>query len=139
MRANALYPLTFTPVLKDYIWGGRNLESLGRALPKGNIAESWEIAGHKDGTTAVNNGRYAGKLLTEVHQELGLDLIGTNCAWAQDRGKFPLLIKILDANRQLSVQVHPQDEYALTHEGNELGKTEMWVNSRSSCCSAASI
>ena len=124
---NNLYPLTFDPVLKDYIWGGRNLEKLGRELPDGIIAESWDIAGHEDGTSVVNNGRFAGKLLTEVHQELGLDLIGSNCQWAQDRGKFPLLIKILDANRQLSVQVHPKDPYALEHEGNELGKTEMWV------------
>lgn len=122
-----LYPLTFTPVLKDYIWGGRNLEKLGRDLPEGIIAESWEIAGHEDGTTVVNNGRFAGQPLTQVHQELGLDLIGSNCQWAQDRGKFPLLIKILDANKQLSVQVHPKDDYALEHEGNELGKTEMWV------------
>jgi len=121
------YPLLFTPVLKDYIWGGRNLEKLGRDLPDGIIAESWEIAGHPDGTTAVANGTYAGKLLTEIQEELGLDLIGTNCAWAQERGKFPLLIKLLDANRPLSVQVHPKDDYALAHEGNELGKTEMWV------------
>jgi len=122
-----LYPFLFTPVLKDYIWGGRNLEKLGRDLPDGIIAESWDIAGHPDGTTAVSNGIYAGKLLTEVQEELGLDLIGTNCAWAQERGKFPLLIKLLDANRPLSVQVHPKDGYALEHEGNELGKTEMWV------------
>lgn len=125
---NKLYPLLFEPVLKDYIWGGRNLEKLGRKLPaEGVIAESWEIAGHEDGTTRVVNGRYAGKLLTELHQELGLDLIGRRSAWAQERGKFPLLIKLLDANRPLSVQVHPQDNYALAHEGNELGKTEMWV------------
>ena len=122
-----LYPLLFTPVLKDYIWGGRNLGKLGRKLPDGIIAESWEIAGHPDGTTAVANGIYAGKLLTDLQAELGLDLIGTNCAWAQERGKFPLLIKLLDANRPLSVQVHPKDDYALAHEGNELGKTEMWV------------
>lgn len=122
-----LYPMTFAPVLKDYIWGGRRLEQLGRPLPPGIIAESWEIAAHEDGTTAVSNGRYAGKPLTEVQAELGLDLIGTNCAWAQARGKFPLLVKLLDANQQLSVQVHPDDEYALAHEGNELGKTEMWV------------
>ncbi len=122
-----LYPMTFAPVLKDYIWGGRRLEQLGRPLPPGIIAESWEIAAHEDGVTAVTNGRYAGKLLTEVQAELGLDLIGTNCAWAQARGKFPLLIKLLDANQQLSVQVHPDDAYALAHEGNELGKTEMWV------------
>jgi len=122
-----LYPLLFTPVLKDYIWGGRSLEKLGRDLPAGIIAESWEIAAHPDGTTAVANGRYAGKLLTELQAELGLDLIGTNCAWAQERGKFPLLIKLLDANQPLSVQVHPKDDYALAHEGSELGKTEMWV------------
>lgn len=122
-----LYPLLFTPVLKDYLWGGRNLEKLGRDLPEGITAESWEIAGHPDGTTAVINGSFAGKLLTELQDELGLDLIGRNCAWAQERGKFPLLIKLLDANRPLSVQVHPKDDYALAHEGNELGKTEMWV------------
>lgn len=125
---NELYPLLFEPVLKDYIWGGRNLEKLGRTLPAdGVIAESWEIAGHEDGTTRVANGRYAHKLLTELYQELGLDLIGRRSAWAQARGKFPLLIKLLDAQRPLSVQVHPQDDYALAHEGNELGKTEMWV------------
>jgi mannose-6-phosphate isomerase len=123
-----LYPLTFEPVLKDYIWGGRNLERLGRSLPpQGTIAESWEIAAHEDGTTRVANGRYAGTLLTDLRAELGLDLIGRRCAWAQERNKFPLLVKILDANRRLSVQVHPKDEYALEHEGNELGKSEMWV------------
>jgi len=123
-----LYPLTFKPVLKDYLWGGRNLEKLGRTLPPaGVIAESWEIAGHEDGTSVVDNGPYAGKLLTAVHAELGLDLIGRNNAWAQARGKFPLLVKILDASQPLSVQVHPNDEYALAHAGNELGKTEMWV------------
>lgn len=127
MTNDDLYPLTFTPVLKDYIWGGRNLERLGRTIPDGPIAESWEIAGHRDGTTVVEDGRFAGQPLTEVQAQLELDLIGRNCTWAQERGKFPLLIKILDANRPLSVQVHPNDEYALAHEGNELGKTEMWV------------
>ncbi|MFN2137575.1 MAG: type I phosphomannose isomerase catalytic subunit, partial [Candidatus Promineifilaceae bacterium] len=78
-------------------------------------------------TTAVRNGRFAGLSLTELHERLGLDLIGRKSAWAQERGKFPLLIKLLDANRPLSVQVHPTDAYALAHEGNELGKTEMWV------------
>ncbi len=126
---NDLYPLLFNPVLKDYIWGGRNLETkLGRELPaEGIIAESWEIAGHKDGTSVVANGRFANMPLTDLHAQLGLDLIGTHCDWAQERGKFPLLIKILDANRNLSVQVHPNDDYALENEGNELGKTEMWV------------
>jgi mannose-6-phosphate isomerase len=125
---NDLYPLLFEPVLKDYIWGGRTLEKLGRALPpEGPIAESWEIAGHDDGTTVVRNGRFAGQALTEVQAQLGLDLLGSHNAWALERDKFPLLIKLLDASRPLSVQVHPGDDYALAHEGNELGKTEMWV------------
>ena len=126
---NRLYPMVFTPVLKDYIWGGRNLETrLGRVLPaSGVIAESWEIAGHEDGTSTVENGPYAGWPLTKVHAELGLDLIGRNNGWAQERGKFPLLVKLLDASKPLSVQVHPNDAYALAHEGNELGKSEMWV------------
>ncbi len=130
-----LYPLLFKAVLKDYLWGGRNLETLGkqgskngRDLPAdGVIAESWEIAGHADGTTIVSNGSLAGKALTELLDSYGLDLIGSNNQWAIERNKFPLLIKILDANKSLSVQVHPDDSYALEHEGNELGKTEMWV------------
>lgn len=123
-----LYPLLFEPVLKDYVWGGRNFERLlGRQLPEGIVAESWEIAAHEDGASIVTNGRYSGWPLTAVHAELGLDLIGSNNAWAQERGKFPLLIKLLDAHDKLSVQVHPDDDYALREEGNELGKTEMWV------------
>jgi mannose-6-phosphate isomerase len=124
-----LYPMLFTPVLKDYLWGGRSLETkLGRTLPAdGVVAESWEIAAHEDGASLVENGPYAGRTLTQVHAELGIDLIGHNNAWAQERGKFPLLVKLLDAHSPLSVQVHPDDAYALAHEGNELGKTEMWV------------
>ncbi len=123
-----LYPLLFTPVLKQYVWGGRTLQTLlGRALPPGNVAESWEIAAHEDGASVVANGRFAGLSLTQLHAQLGLALIGTNNQWAQARGKFPLLIKLLDAHASLSVQVHPTDEYAQAHEGNELGKTEMWV------------
>lgn len=122
-----VYPMLFDPVLKDYIWGGRHLERLGRALPEeGVVAESWEIAAHQDGTTVVANGHYRGQPLTAVHAELGLDLIGVNNAWAQARGKFPLLVKLIDAAQPLSVQVHPDDVYALAHEDNELGKTEMW-------------
>ena len=123
-----LYPLIFTPIFKNYLWGGRNLKKMGRTLPsKGIVAESWDIAAHKDGTTLVENGEFAGYSLTQLQDELGLDLIGTNNLWAHERGKFPLLIKLLDASRPLSVQVHPNDEYALKNERNELGKSEMWV------------
>jgi len=124
----SLYPLLFAPAHKDYIWGGRNLARLlNRDLPAGRIAESWEIAAHEDGVAVAINGPYAGLPLTTIHKRLGLDLVGTNNTWAQDRGKFPLLVKLLDAQDKLSIQVHPDDCYALSHEGNELGKTEMWV------------
>ena len=75
----------------------------------------------------VANGAYAGRTLSELQAELGLALSGSRSAWAEERGKFPLLVKLLDANQNLSVQVHPNDDYAQAHEGNELGKTEMWV------------
>jgi mannose-6-phosphate isomerase len=123
-----LYPLLFEPVFKDYIWGGRNLEKFGRILPNsGIVAESWEISSHEDGMTRVKNGKYAGLTLQAVLEDLRELLVGKRNQWALDRGKFPLLVKLLDANQPLSVQVHPNDDYALLHEGNELGKTEMWV------------
>lgn len=122
------YPMFFEPVLKNYIWGGRNLEKLGRDLPDtGKVAESWEISSHEDGMTVVKNGPYAGKSLPELLSLLGEDLVGKNNQWALERGKFPWLVKIIDAEKRLSVQVHPNDRYAREHEGHELGKTEMWV------------
>ncbi len=123
-----LYPMLFEPIFKNYIWGGRNLAAFGKDLPADDVvAESWEISSHEDGTTKVKNGLFAGELLSDVFKTLGSDLVGTNNQWALERGKFPLLVKLLDANKSLSVQVHPDDAYAQMHEGNELGKTEMWV------------
>jgi mannose-6-phosphate isomerase len=122
-----LYPLTFKPVLKDYVWGGRNLERLyGRPLPAGIVAESWEVAAHANGVTHVEAGPLQGKSLRQVLDFLGSDLVGTRSQWALKRGKFPLLVKLLDAEQDLSVQVHPGDDYAFKHEDGELGKTEMW-------------
>ncbi len=122
-----LYPLRFAPVYKDYIWGGRKLASLGRTLPPGRVAESWEIAAHPAGTSTVVNGRWAGTSLADLRAQLGARLVGARAAWAEARGIFPLLVKLLDAHEPLSVQVHPDDAYARAHEGNELGKSEMWV------------
>ncbi len=124
--ARHLYPLTFEPRFRDYLWGGRNLEAFGRRLPAGIVAESWDISGHPSSPTAVDAGPYQGRLLTELLDELGLDLVGRRHQAALERGRFPLLVKLLDANQDLSVQVHPDDAYAQAHEGGELGKTEMW-------------
>lgn len=122
-----IYPLTFTPVFRDYIWGGRNLETrFGRRLPPGIVAESWEISGHPSSPTVVENGPLAGQTLPQITERLGLDLGGYRSQAMLARSKFPLLIKLLDANQPLSVQVHPNDEYANRHENGELGKTEMW-------------
>ncbi len=121
--APAVYPLTFQPVFKDYIWGGRNLETkLGRELPPGDVAESWEIAAHPNGQTTVANGPHAGCTLADLRQRWGERLLGSSV----DSKSFPLLIKLLDANRWLSVQVHPDDAYAREHAG-EQGKTELWI------------
>jgi mannose-6-phosphate isomerase len=90
------------------------------------VAESWEISGHPSAPTTVENGPLAGQTLPEVLQRLGLDLVGRRSQAMWERGKFPLLIKLIDANQPLSVQVHPNDEYANLHENGELGKTEMW-------------
>jgi mannose-6-phosphate isomerase len=125
MSRPALYPLTCEPVLKDYIWGGRKLETLlGRALPPDKvIAESWEIAAHPHGDSKVANGSLRGRSLAELNAEYGSELTGT---FARP-GRFPLLVKLLDAHQKLSVQVHPGDAYARAHENGELGKSEMWV------------
>ena len=118
-----IYPLSFEPVFKDYIWGGRNLQTkLGRALPAGAVAESWEIAAHPNGQTTVAAGPLAGYTLGALQERLGERLLGQAAA----SGNFPLLIKLLDANRWLSVQVHPDDAYAHEHAG-EPGKTELWI------------
>jgi mannose-6-phosphate isomerase len=122
-----IYPLTFQPVFRDYIWGGRNLETLfGRQLPPGVIAESWEISGHASSPTQVDQGYWRGCPLPHVLDALGVNLVGRRGAAMLSRGRFPLLIKLLDANQDLSVQVHPDDVFAGMHEHGELGKTEMW-------------
>ncbi len=127
METTRIYPLTFTPILRDYIWGGRRLETLyGRTLPPGITAESWEISGHPSAPTYVDAGSWRGLSLPEVLASLGPELVGTNAAWATERRKFPLLVKLLDAHSHLSVQVHPDDEFAAAHADGELGKTEMW-------------
>ncbi len=120
-----LYPFKFEPVYKDYIWGGRKLEKLGKKIPEGITAESWEISSHPDGESIIANGKYKGLTIAEIVREFGRKLTG-NALSEKDIEKFPLLIKIIDAEDSLSVQVHPDDNYAGIHENGECGKNEMW-------------
>ncbi|MGE5329638.1 MAG: type I phosphomannose isomerase catalytic subunit [Deltaproteobacteria bacterium] len=118
-----IYPLTFESVLKDYIWGGRNLEKLGKVLPpEGKVAESWEASCHPNGLSVVADGFLKGKTLFQVIEEYGDKIVGTRFAGK----KYPLLVKFIDANDRLSFQVHPDDDYAGKFENGGLGKNEMW-------------
>lgn len=118
-----LYPLTFHPIYKEKIWGGRKLAQLfGRDLPPGMIGESWDVAAHAHGMSVVDQGALAGRTIAEVLHMYGSELLGDTATL----DKFPLLFKFIDAADDLSVQVHPDDTYAAAHEGDELGKTELW-------------
>ncbi len=120
-----LYPLKFNFIYKDYLWGGRGLEKFGKNLPEGIVAESWEVSTHPNGESVVINGKYEGMPLTKLIKELKRQLIGEALP-DKDVDKFPLLVKLIDANSSLSVQVHPDDEYAKVNENGEYGKNEMW-------------
>lgn len=120
-----LYPLKFRPLYKDYIWGGRNLEKLGKILPEKKVAESWEISAHHDGMNIVSNGSFEGSTLEDLILEHGEMVLGS-LSRQKYKKRFPLLLKLIDANDWLSVQVHPDDDYALVHE-NDSGKTEIWL------------
>ncbi|UQS84327.1 type I phosphomannose isomerase catalytic subunit [Bombilactobacillus thymidiniphilus] len=113
-------PLFLTPVFQKKIWGGRRLQTeFDYNLPDGNIGECWAISAHHHGVSVVRNGAYAGIDLATLWQDEP-QLFGN-----PKQQVFPLLVKILDAHEDLSVQVHPDNEYAQIHE-NELGKTECW-------------
>lgn len=119
------YPFKFREVYKNYIWGGRNLELLGKVLPEGKVSESWEASCHEDGLSVIDNGEFRGKTLYEIIKEKGAEILGEDIYKAY-KDKFPILIKFIDANDKLSVQVHPDDGYAKKYENNSLGKNEMW-------------
>jgi len=119
------YPLLFEPIYKDYIWGGRRLGEFGKKLPEGKTAESWEIACHPDGTSIVSNGHDKGCSLQDLIDRNPKAVLGSEI-YEEGSNKFPLLIKLIDANKDLSVQVHPNDDYARKNENGELGKSEMW-------------
>lgn len=120
-----MQPLTFEPILKRIRWGGTRLGSVLRKPigPETDYAESWEIADHGDDQSVVATGPHAGQTLAELVRTENEPLFGAQAGMQQ----FPLLIKFLDANDWLSLQVHPNDQQAKTYDPTENGKTEAWV------------
>lgn len=116
-----MYPIKFENLYYERIWGGKDLQRFRDNVPKGIIGESWDIACHKNGTGKVKNGELKGKTFDEIIKLYGTDLLGAEI----DTKEFPLLIKLITAQDKLSVQVHPNDEYANRVE-KDSGKTEAW-------------
>jgi len=113
-------PLFLQSVMQEKIWGGTKLrDEFGYKIPSDKVGEYWAISAHPHGVSTIKNGRFAGMGLDQLYAE-HRELFGNS-----SEPVFPLLTKILDANDWLSVQVHPDDHYAMEHEG-ELGKTECW-------------
>ncbi len=127
------YPLRCQPLFRDYLWGGRKLQSqLGKDLPaEGVWAESWELIDHAEHESQIINGALAGQTLGQVAREHPQWLVGEPSAReiggpGQPQIRLPLLLKYLDCQRVLSVQVHPDDAYGLRMQPPDLGKTEAW-------------
>ncbi len=116
-----MYPLKFENLYYDKVWGGRGFESFRSNVPKGKIGESWDIACHPNGTGVVANGRLKGVGFKELIKFYNKEIFGNRIV----NGEFPLLVKLINSNENLSVQVHPNDEYAARVE-NSYGKTEAW-------------
>lgn len=115
--------LKLRPSCKDYLWGGHRLkEEYGKKYEGEILAETWELSCHPDGPSYIENGSYAGKTLQQYIDREGKEVLGANCRRFRD---FPILTKFIDARDNLSIQVHPDNGYALKNEG-QYGKTEMW-------------
>ena len=116
-------PFLLKPAGKDYLWGGNRLNELfNKNINLEPLAETWECSTHSDGPSYVASGKYTGKTLIEVLKKHP-EYLGTH---PRTNGELPILIKFIDAKKDLSVQVHPDDEYAYEKENGQLGKTEMW-------------
>ena len=116
-------PFLLKPTGKDYLWGGSRLnDDFDKNIDMSPLAETWECSTHKDGPSYVASGTFKGMTLAEVLKE-NPDFLGTH---GNGNGELPILIKFIDAKKDLSVQVHPNDDYAREFENGQLGKTEMW-------------
>lgn len=115
--------IKLTPVLKDYLWGGNQLkERYGIESDLDVVAEAWELSAHPDGESVVSTGRHKGLSFSKYIETVGKEMLGWKCSPLQS---FPMLVKFIDAKGNLSIQVHPDDDYALERE-NQYGKNEMW-------------
>lgn len=115
--------LKLKPAVKDYLWGGRKLvEYYNKESDLEKVAETWEMSNHKDGSSLIINGDYQGISFAKYLEEQGKSVWGTK---AQKYDEFPIMIKFIDAKQALSIQVHPDDDYAMKNEG-EYGKNEFW-------------
>ena len=121
-----LYPLKFKPIYKDKIWGGQKIETVMKKdfSPLPNCGEVWVLSGVEENQTIIDNGFLAGNELNEVVEIYMGDLVGDKI-YQKFGNEFPILIKFIDANDWLSIQVHPDDELAWKRH-KSLGKTEMW-------------
>lgn len=116
-------PFLLAPAGKDYLWGGTRLrDDFAKNIPLDPLAETWECSTHPDGPSTVASGQFQGLTLGEVLQKHP-EFLGTH---PRTKGELPVLIKMIDAQKELSVQVHPDDAYAQEHENGSFGKTEMW-------------
>jgi mannose-6-phosphate isomerase len=121
-----LYPYKMMPIYKDYIWGGHNLRKLGKSAPEGRVAESWELSAISGSESRIANGQLKGQTLIEVIRKYGKLVLGDKFASDKINAGLPVLLKFIDASDRLSIQVHPDNEYAVEYEHGEMGKTEMW-------------
>lgn len=119
-----LHPLRFKPILKEKVWGGSKLKELFNKEGNGTIGESWEISGVNGDISEVSNGELKGKKLNDLVEYYTSDLLGKK-VYKLYQTNFPLLFKFIDAEQDLSVQLHPNDALAQERH-NSFGKTEMW-------------
>jgi|TARA_R100000687_G_scaffold59219_1_gene47793 mannose-6-phosphate isomerase len=119
------YPIKFFPILKEKIWGGEKLKTiLNKETNRDDLGESWEISGVEGAISVVSNGELKGFSLKDLLTEYKEEIVGKKI-YKEFDADFPLLIKFIDANTELSVQLHPNDELAQQRH-NSFGKTEMW-------------
>ena len=121
-----MYPLIFEPILTPLVWGGEKIAQYkGISTSQNNIGESWEISGVEGKESVVADGPLAGKTISQLIKTYKGQLVGEH-VYANTGDQFPLLLKFIDAHRDLSIQVHPNDELAARLQPGSHGKTEMW-------------